>query len=43
MPELDVRVVDWGELNFDQSFLQFNVKEKYIQRVLLNLTLNVAY
>ena len=43
MPELNIRVVDGGELKFDQSFLQFDVKEKYIQRVLLNLTLNVAY
>ena len=43
MPELDIRVTDGGELNFDQPFLQFNVKEKYIRRVFLNLTLNVAY
>ena len=28
MPELDIRLVDGGELNFDQSFLQFNVKKK---------------
>ena len=37
------KIADGGELNFDQPFLQFNVKEKYIRRVLLNLTLNVAY
>ena len=28
MPELDIRLVDAGELNFDQSFLQFNVKKE---------------
>ena len=28
MPELDIGLVDGGELNFDQSFLQFNVKKK---------------
>ena len=30
MPELDIELVDGGNLNFGQSFLQFNVKkEKY--------------
>ena len=44
MPELDIGVVDGGELNFDQSFLQFNVKKKiYMRRVLLDLTLNAEY
>ena len=28
MPELDIGLVDGGELNFDQSFLQFNVRKK---------------
>ena len=28
MPELNIGLVDGGELNFDQSFLQFNVKKK---------------
>ena len=28
MPELDIGLVDGGELNFDQSFLQFNIKNK---------------
>ena len=28
MPEIKIRLVDWNELKFDQSFLQFNVKEK---------------
>ena len=27
MPELNIGLVDGGELNFDQSFLQFNVKK----------------
>ena len=43
MPELEIRLVDVGELNFDQSFLQFNVKKKYMRRVLLNLNLNAEY
>ena len=44
MPELDIGVVDGGEWNFDQSFLQFNVKKKiYMRRVLLDLTLNAEY
>ena len=28
MPELEIGLVDGGELNFDQAFLQFNVKKK---------------
>ena len=28
MPELEIGVVDGGELNFNQSFLQFNLKKK---------------
>ena len=28
MPELDIGLVDGSELNFDQSFLQFNVRKK---------------
>ena len=27
MPELDIGLADGSELNFDQSFLQFNIKE----------------
>ena len=27
MPELEMRTVDGGEMNFDKSFLQFNVKK----------------
>ena len=28
MPELEIELVDGGELNFNQSFLQVNVKKK---------------
>ena len=28
MPEIDIGLNDRGELNFDQSFLQLNVKKK---------------
>ena len=27
MSELEIGLVDGGEMNFDQSFLQFNVKK----------------
>ena len=41
MPELGL--ADVGELNFDQSFLQFNAKEKCIPRFLLDFNLNAEY
>ena len=28
MPKLEIGLADGGELNFDQSLLQFNVKKK---------------
>ena len=28
MPELEIGLVEGGKLNFDQSFLQFNVNKK---------------
>ena len=43
MPELDKGLVDGDELNFDQSFLQFNAKKNYMRTVLLDLTLNAEY
>ena len=43
MPELAIEHVAEGKLNIDQYFLQFNVKKKYMRRVLLNLTLNAEY
>ena len=44
MPELEIGLFEGGELNFDQSFLQFNVKKNiYMQIVHLDLTLNAEY
>ena len=40
MPETETGLLDGGELKFDQYFLQFNVTKKYMQRVLLDLTLS---
>ena len=28
MPEFEIGIVDGGELNFNQSFLRFNIKKK---------------
>ena len=41
--ELEIGVVGRGELNFDQSFQQFNVKKKNYMRRILGLTLNAEY
>ena len=35
MLELEIGLVDGFKLNFDQSFLQFNVKQKNISEELL--------
>ena len=43
MPELEIGLVDGDELNFNQSFLKFNVRKKYRRRVILDLTLNAEY
>ena len=43
MPELEIRLADGSELNFDQTFLQFNAKKKYLRRVVLVLNLNAEY
>ena len=43
MAELEIGFADGGELNFNQFFLQFNVKKKYRRRVHLDLTLNTEY
>ena len=43
MPEVDIGLVDRGELNFDQSFLQFNVKKKIYAKSSFDLTLNAEY
>ena len=33
MFELEIRLIDGDELNFDKSFLHFNVRKKYMERV----------
>ena len=44
LEELEIGFVDGGELNFNQSFLQFNVKKKKYRRGdFLDLTLNAEY
>ena len=43
MPELEIGLVDGGELNFNQSFLKFNVKKKIQAKSFLDLTLNTEY
>ena len=43
MPELEIRLVDGGELNFNQSFLKFNVQKKIQAKRFLDLTLNTEY
>ena len=35
MPKLEKGLVDGGELNFDKSFLQFNIKKIIMGRVTL--------
>ena len=30
MPEIEIRLVDRGELKFDKFFLQFNVRQKNV-------------
>ena len=35
MLELELGLVDGGELNFDKSFLQFNIKKIIMRRVTL--------
>ena len=37
MPELGIGLVDGGELNFNQSFLNFNVKKKNTGEELLSI------
>ena len=43
MPELDIGLVDGGKLNFDQSFLQFNVKKETYPRSFSRFGLNDEY
>ena len=34
---------DQGELNFDRSFLHFNVKKKIYAKAALNFTVDIEY
>ena len=40
MSELEAELANGSKLNFDQSFLQFNGKKKYMRSVPLDLNLN---
>ena len=37
MPELDIGLADGDKLNFDQSFRQYNVKERNIWEEFLSI------
>ena len=39
--EFEIALTDERELNFDKSFLTFNVKKKIYAKVTLNLTVNI--
>ena len=39
--EFEIALTDGGDLNFDKSFLHFNVKKKIYAKVSLNLTVNI--
>ena len=41
--EFEIALTDGSELNFDKSFLHFNVKKKIYPKVTLNLTVNTEY
>ena len=43
MTDLEIGLADEDKLSFDQPLPRFNVKKIYMQRVLLNLTLNSEY
>ena len=43
MPELEIELADVSELNFDQSFQQFNAKKKINAKKFLDLNLNAEY
>ena len=43
MDELQLGLVDEGELNFDQSFMQLMYIKICMERVLLDLALNEEY
>ena len=41
MLELELGFVDGGELNFDKSFLQFNIKKKIYAKSYFKRTLSI--
>ena len=41
--KFEIAVTNGGQLNFDQSFLHFNVKWKLYAKLILNLTVNTEY
>ena len=41
--EFEIACTDGGELNFDKSFLHFNVNKKIYPRVTLYLIENIEY
>ena len=41
--DFEIAFTDGGELNFDKSFLRFNVKKKLYQKATLNVTVNIEY
>ena len=43
MPELEIGFVDGDELNFDQSFLQFNVKKEIYAKSSSRFDFNAEY
>ena len=43
MSELEIGLVDGGELHFDQSFLQFNAKKKDICEEFFSILIYAEY
>ena len=41
--DFEIAFTDGGELNFDKSFLRFNVKKKLYPKATLNVTVNIEY
>ena len=41
--EFEITLTDGSSLNFDKSFLYFNVEKKIFSKVTFNLTINIEY
>ena len=41
MFELEIGLIDWGELNFDKPFLNFNVKKKIYAKGYFKKTISI--